>query len=138
MSTPTPPPRRRFKRRYVVGLVLAVMVSGAAAWMNRPLNFLERRLVGSWIMDVPYHPQRITFDSTRTFKIEGVGGGRWRTDGQNLIMKDNTPCLYASFWLQVEGQLTRWIEPARSTPIRFRDENHISIANADYIRVPTP
>jgi hypothetical protein len=137
LSTPTPPPRRRFKWWYVFGLVLLLIAASAIGRVFLPLNVHERKLVGAWSMDAD-KVQMITFHASRTFVIPGLGSGRWNTDGRQLLLKLDPAVQFPTFRLQIEARLRHRLSGGYPTPITFHDENRISIHNADYTRVPAP
>jgi hypothetical protein len=70
--------RHRWKRCYLTGLVLLVMLSGYAAWAFRPLNPEERRLIGIW-EDESEPNSGCKFNPDRTIDLIIKEEGRWNS-----------------------------------------------------------
>jgi hypothetical protein len=90
IDAPAPAPRRRFKRRYVVGLrVIGLSIGLAAVWSNRPLTKTERYLIGSWQSESTETVLTYRVDRTATL-IESLSDPKeidrlkWRSVGDRL------------------------------------------------------
>jgi hypothetical protein len=149
MSTPTPPPRRRFKRRYVVGLCLLLATVAAVAWCYRPLTSRERKLVGHWLDNAePWTGLEFTSDRKVNMIVFRNGGwdrsielvSWWRLSGNRLTIRNQnsleTASLVKKAWAQLasEGE----VEPLQLEDDELEFFGHSYHRQKISLSVPTP
>ena len=98
------------RRRRWPGIVLAAVllpVCGSMAWRFRPLNTVERAMVGHWTFLATSAETRASFSTDRTFKMDEVVGS-WSVSGSTLWLR--TPFTFAqTAGLPWHGRLSLFI-----------------------------
>jgi hypothetical protein len=147
MFTQTPPPRRRFQRRYVVGLGVFAIIGGCVAWTFRPLNSTERRLAG--ILFSPGGKQGgFCLRSNRRCMYlhpgqsgppyEFVACGTWTATETQLLIDDKSMSISVTNWREFREQFRIWLNSTRTYSLEFASGHRILLNGEEFHRVPTP
>ena len=127
MPASGPPPPRRLKTRYVVGLIslVAGVVAAWFLWAARPLNETEQKLVGVWT--APGRGQW-TFSEDRRVTFMGISAA-W--DAEDSILSISPGVLG---WASVEHLVKVARKQAPSFDLEFDGPDRIYISGVEYHR----
>lgn len=130
-------PRRRRWPWWIAGAVL-LLVAGPIAWSFRPLNTVERRLLGKWRSPTSDPSISVTYTFTpdrRAVFDTGFGlpplHGTWSASSSGLLMSFEGPApkswtgLPRSLLYDVRRRLN-----ARPSPLEFLTDHEVMVASA--------
>jgi len=156
----SPAPRGRW-RAFVLPMTVLLIVLTPLAWPFRPLNWQERKLVGTWRADVPYGwARQYTFSPDRQVDVRDVfldgdhlmevpasmvarQQASWTCSGSAL----NCDWKHATFpktrWGRMKLSVNAWSKQQIFTPIEtaavaFPDADHMTMGKKTFVRVDGP
>jgi len=117
---------RRRSRFVLLTLLIAglLVIAGSGVWfLNRPLNDVEQKLVGTWRNTTVGMTFTLTKDRT-FFKGGQRYGGRWYVNGNEMYYPDEFPKeLERTIWSLLRRNPNRKIAHITT----FDDDNHVTV-----------
>ncbi len=88
MTGPGEVPKKRCRWPWVILVALVFLIGGSMAWRFRPLNPVERAILGKWIRhDGGGDEYTVTFSSNRTFSMDDEVVGTWNASGSSCSLR---------------------------------------------------
>lgn len=128
------------RRRWPYGVAALLLLGGVALWLYRPLNSVERRVVGEWVStESPRTPW--TFRSDRTFDWLHASGqsvrGTWSCTSSSIELLYDPPKIRTR-WERIQERFSSlWHGWDRHT-LAFTAGGNLLIGSTEYVRVTEP
>lgn len=159
-SSETVAPRRRIPRLIWLLFVVAP-IALPLLWQYRPLTPAERRLVGTWRVEVPYGWARqysffrnrhvevrdVFIDGDHLFDVpDSMRGGThatWTCTASSLSCDWKHATFPKTTWGRLQVSINNWMKrpvfkPIETVSISYPDSEHLAIGKAKFERVDGP